>query len=76
MPALVSLPVSPPRTASTSLKTRCAIRRCGSGPEVCFALHVRQDNSDRTPPLVRLKAVCGPGDDGAPCVTVLLIEEN
>src|SRR5262245_52985602 len=34
----------------------CAIRRGGSGPEVRFGVHVRNDNRDRTPPLVRLKA--------------------
>jgi hypothetical protein len=44
---------------------RCAIggSRGGAG-EVRFGVHVRNDNRDRTPPLVRLKAVCGPGDDG------------
>jgi hypothetical protein len=54
----------------------CAIRRGGSGPEVRFALHVRNDNHDRTPPLVRLKTLCGPGDDGAPCITVMLPAED
>jgi hypothetical protein len=29
---------------------------------VRFGVHVRNDSRDRTPPLVRLKAVCGPGD--------------
>jgi hypothetical protein len=29
-----------------------------------------------TPPLVRLKALCGPGDDGAPVVTVMLPDED
>jgi hypothetical protein len=53
----------------------CAIRR-GSGAEVRFGVHVRNDNRDRTPPLVRLKALCGPGDDGEPCITVMLPEED
>jgi hypothetical protein len=35
---------------------------------VAFALHVRNDNRDGTPPQVRLKAVSGPGDDGEPVV--------
>jgi hypothetical protein len=35
----------------------------GAG-EVRFALHVRNDNRDGTPPLVRLKALCGPEDQG------------
>jgi hypothetical protein len=54
----------------------CAIRRGGSGPEVRFSVHVRNDNRERTPPLVRLKAVCGPGDDGEPVVTVMLPGED
>ena len=45
---------------------RLAIGRI-DGPEVRFGVHVRNDNGERTPPLVRLKAVCGPGDDGEPC---------
>ena len=53
-----------------------AIRRSDGGSEVRFGVHVRNDNRDRTPPLVRLKAVCGPDDDGSPCVTVLLPEEG
>jgi hypothetical protein len=54
---------------------RCAAAR-QDGPEVRFGVHVRQDNSERTPPLVRLKAVCGRGDDGEPVVTVMLPEED
>src|ERR1051326_8646978 len=41
---------------------RHAIRQQSDGPEVRFGVHVRNDNRERTPPLVRLKAVCGPGD--------------
>jgi hypothetical protein len=55
---------------------RCAIGRSDGGRVVRFALHVRNDNRDRTPPLVRLKALCGPGDEGEPCITVLLPEED
>ena len=54
----------------------CAARRGGDGAEVRFAVHVRDDNRERTPPLVRLKVLCGPGDDGEPCITVMLPEEN
>jgi hypothetical protein len=53
---------------------RCAVTRAG-GNVVPFALHVRNDNRERTPPLVRLKAVCGPGDQGEPVITVMLPEE-
>jgi hypothetical protein len=41
---------------------------------VRFAVHVRNDNRERTPPLARLKAVCGPGNGGAPCITIMLRE--
>jgi hypothetical protein len=55
---------------------RCAIGRSGGGPEVRFGVHVRNDNREGTPPLVRLKALCGPGDDGSACITVMLPEED
>jgi hypothetical protein len=54
----------------------CAARRGGTGPEVRFRVHVRNDNKERTPPLVRLKALCGPGDSGEPVVTVMLPDED
>jgi hypothetical protein len=54
----------------------CAIRRSCGGAEVGFGVHVRNDNSERTPPLVRLKALFGPGDHGEPVVTVMLPEED
>src|ERR1700751_1932366 len=38
---------------------RCAIGHSDGGPEVRFAVHVRNDNREGTPPLVRLKALCG-----------------
>ena len=41
-----------------------------------YSLHVRNDNRDRTPPLVHLKAVCGPGDDAEPVITIMLPEED
>src|SRR5947199_4679188 len=55
---------------------RWAIGRSDGGPEVRFGVHVRNDNRERTPPLVRLKALCGPGDDGEPCITVMLPDEG
>jgi hypothetical protein len=55
---------------------RCAIGRSDGGPEVRFGVHLGNDNRERTAPLVRLKAVCGPGDDGELCVTVMLREED
>jgi hypothetical protein len=52
----------------------CAIARSDGGPVVRFGVHVRSDNRERTPPPVRLKAVCGPGDRGEPVVTVMRLE--
>ncbi len=55
---------------------RCSCRGQGVGRVVAFAVHVRNDNRERIPPLVRLKAVCGPGDQGEPVITVLLPGED
>ncbi len=55
---------------------RLGIVQDDSGPEVRFGVHVRNDNRERTPPLVRLKALCGPDDDGSPCITMLLPDED
>ena len=56
---------------------RCAARRT-NGPQMRFKLHVRNDNRDRTPPLVTLQAVCGPRDidDPAPGITIMLPDED
>jgi hypothetical protein len=54
---------------------RMAIGR-SEGQEVRFGVHVRSDNRERTLPLVRLKAICGPNDDGSPCIAVLLPDED
>jgi len=43
---------------------------------VDFAVHVRNDNREGDPPLVRLYALCGPGDDAEPVVTVMLPSED
>jgi len=55
---------------------RCAIRISADGPEVQFVLHVRNSNRDCLPPLVSLKALCGPGDQGEPVLTVMLPDED
>jgi hypothetical protein len=55
---------------------RWAIARQGGGSAVFYGVHVRNDERDGTPPLVRLKAVCGPGDHGEAVLTVLLPEEG
>jgi hypothetical protein len=55
---------------------RCAASRGDGGAELRFGVHVRNDSRERTPPLVQLKAVCGPGDGGTPCITVMLPAED
>jgi hypothetical protein len=50
--------------------------RRSDGAEVRFGVHVRNDNREGTPPLVRLKAVCGPGDQGEPVITAMLADED
>jgi hypothetical protein len=53
-----------------------AIGRNKRGPEVRFAVHVPNDNGQGTPPPVRLRAVCGPGDQGEPVITVMQPSED
>jgi hypothetical protein len=53
---------------------RAQVRR--GGDTLLFKLHVRNDNRDRIPPLVTLKAVCGPGDSGEPVITIMLPDED
>ena len=44
--------------------------------ETLFQLHVRNGNRVGTPPLVTLKVVCSSDDDGSPCLTVMLPNED
>lgn len=46
------------------------------GRESTIAFDVLVLNDRTTPQLVRLKAVCGPDDDRAPCITVMLPGED
>jgi hypothetical protein len=56
---------------------RLAIRRSASGARrLRFGVYVRNDNRERMPPLVRLKAVCGPSDDGSPYISAMLPTED
>ena len=50
--------------------------RRGGGAEVRFGVHVRNDNREGTPRLVRLEALCGPGDEGEPVITVMMPDED
>jgi hypothetical protein len=43
--------------------------------ELTFQLYVKNANN-RMPELVSLRAVCGPDDNGEPCVTVMRLDED
>jgi hypothetical protein len=55
---------------------RLPIARSDCTSEVRFAVHVRNSNGDGTPPVVRLKALYGPDDQGEPVITVMLLGED
>ncbi len=56
---------------------RFAIARYkGDTERLDFELHVRNDDREGDPPLVQLYALCGPGDDPQPVLTVLLPTED
>ena len=52
---------------------RCATRT-GSGSEACFDVLIRQSETKLT--RVALKAVCSPGDDPEPVITIMLPDED
>ena len=56
---------------------RCAASRC-HGDTLHFQLYVRNHNREQLDQrdLVTLKAVCGPGDDGEPVITIMLPYED
>ena len=53
---------------------RQGIQQSRNEATIFFYLHVRNDNHNVKRHL--LKAVCGPDDDGSPCITVMLPEED
>jgi hypothetical protein len=53
---------------------RVAIGATSGGSTLLYRLYVRNDN--RRPKRVTLKALCGPGDDAAPVLTVMLPDEG
>ena len=56
---------------------RCAAGRC-QGDTLYFQLYVRNHNRERldNQDPVTLKAVCGPGDQGEPVITIMLPDED
>jgi len=61
---------------------KCAIARGGNTDTIIFKLHVvpniPQGSKKRNPraELTTLKAVCGPDDDGSPCITIMQTYED
>lgn len=53
---------------------RCAIAASRGESELAFKVLVHNDESGPRP--VRLKAICGPGDQGEPVLTVLFPQED
>ena len=64
------------RTSEVASMLAAAIRRGAGGQEVPFTVHVRYSNRRGIPAATPLVAVCGPGDDGEPVVTVMLPGED
>lgn len=50
------------------------IKRTVDTSKISYVLYVRNDNSK--PKLVKLKAICGPGDDPRPVITIMLPDED
>lgn len=53
---------------------RYAVTRGPEGDYLLFTVHVRNDGD--TPQPVKLKAICHPGDEGEPVITVLVPDED
>jgi len=53
---------------------RTAIKAGNGGEEIRYSVLVRNDN--RRPRMVDLKAICGPGDEGEPVITIMKPDED
>ncbi|NUQ79571.1 MAG: hypothetical protein HUU21_39190 [Polyangiaceae bacterium] len=53
---------------------RCTAVRMGGGSELMFSLYVVTKSI--RPSLIKLKAICGPGDNAEPVITIMLPEED
>ena len=64
------------RVAIDALVRRNAtLPRAEGNTQLIFGVHVVQPGK-RGAPLMRLKSVAGPADDGSPCLTIMLPEED
>jgi hypothetical protein len=70
----------PPAASAAGLWGRSALnwerRQSDGAREVRIGVHVRNDNRDRPPPLVRLRALRGPGAQREPVITVMMADED
>lgn len=53
---------------------KLSIQQSQGEQELLFQLYVRNNNEETE--LVKLKAICGPDDNGEPCLTILLPHED
>ena len=53
---------------------RYAIIGSTGGRQVAFSVALRNDA--RRPRRMNLKAICGPGDDGKPVITIMMPDED
>jgi hypothetical protein len=55
----------------------CAVRRSGGGSNLQYdVIFVRRESSKLRRPVVKIKSICGPGDDAEPVITLMLPEED
>jgi hypothetical protein len=78
VPAGVACQDEPGRLWDVLWMLRVAIRRSNDGSEIRYSLYVRNTNRERLDrrDLVMLKALCGPGDDAEPVITIMLPAED
>jgi len=55
---------------------RCSVRNALSTSEVAFAVALAEAGPRARPHLLHLHAVCGPGDNAEPVITVMLPHED
>lgn len=53
-----------------------AVRRGEESSDIGFRVYLRNSTANGAPPIVHLRSRCGTGDDGMPCLTIMLPGEN
>jgi len=54
---------------------RYGIQRSNGGSIVFYTVYVQNDSRYKAKP-IKLKSVCGPGDNGEPIITIMLPDED